>query len=462
MAADSLIDEHVSRAQCLKALTALHSYASKKQAERDSNELLPSREEHVWLVVGTKVMHPEKKLKPHRIPLKHPLVDPRSTSICLITKDPQREYKDKLAAQSVNFVSRVVGITKLKGKFKGFDARRALLQENGMFLADDRVIPLLPSLLGSKFFQAKKQPIPVNLTAKDLKHELERAVESTYFHQNKGTCTSVKLGPLAAPFTPAKLLDNLESALPAVVAAIKGGWDNVQNLHVKTSTSASLPIWTCELGAGEGARWDGLMEGVEEDGGKEKEKGKKRAAQADEDKDETPKAKKRKHDEAKPKDDDTTPKATPAKKSKDAAASKKAEDAPAAKKAKSDAPVSSKKSKDDAPPSSKKDKVASTPSKPASTPSKSTPSASDKPKSALKSALKPASSPAVSEKPKSALKSSSTSASEGKKEKHATFDLPEKKKKLPGAGAKKDKIVERSAGQKRREKEGRVGKDPKR
>jgi len=31
-----------------------------------------------------------------------------------------------------------------------------LLKENGLFLADDRIIPLLPKLLGSKWFEAKK------------------------------------------------------------------------------------------------------------------------------------------------------------------------------------------------------------------------------------------------------------------------------------------------------------------
>ena len=37
----------------------------------------------------------------------------------------------------------------------------------------------------------KRQPISVNLKRKDLKAELERAIESTYMHQNKGTCTYV-------------------------------------------------------------------------------------------------------------------------------------------------------------------------------------------------------------------------------------------------------------------------------
>jgi ribosome biogenesis protein UTP30 len=88
--------------------------------------------------------------------LAHPLVDPRSAGICLITKDPQREYKDLLAEKGVKFVTRVVGVEKLKGKWKPFEARRMLLRENGLFLADERVVPLLPKLLGKAFFQAKK------------------------------------------------------------------------------------------------------------------------------------------------------------------------------------------------------------------------------------------------------------------------------------------------------------------
>jgi len=89
-------------------------------------------------------------------PIVHPLVDPRISAVCLITKDPQREYKALLESHGIKFISRVIGITKLKGKFKPFEARRMLLKENGMFLADERIIPLLPGLLGSKWFEAKK------------------------------------------------------------------------------------------------------------------------------------------------------------------------------------------------------------------------------------------------------------------------------------------------------------------
>jgi hypothetical protein len=170
-----LIDGHVSVKQCGHAVTALMEYALKRQEKREENELLPGKEESIWLQIAVKEIHGEAKLKPHRMcvetprfpslglcfvwadsPIKYPLVDPRTSAICLITKDPQREYKDLLEEAGVRFINRVVGIEKLKGKFKSFEARRALLHENALFLADERVIPLLPRLLGKIFFTAKK------------------------------------------------------------------------------------------------------------------------------------------------------------------------------------------------------------------------------------------------------------------------------------------------------------------
>lgn len=225
-----LIDGHISVKECGHAVAALMEYALKQQEKREENELLPGKEESIWLQIAVKEIHGEAKLKPHRMcvgtprslslglcfvwadsPIKHPLVDPRTSAVCLITKDPQREYKDLLEEAGVRFINRVVGIEKLKGKFKSFEARRALLHENALFLADERVIPLLPRLLGKIFFTAKKfvsflsalslmiqlddllyrQPIPVCLKRKDLKGELERAIFSTYMHQNRGTCTCV-------------------------------------------------------------------------------------------------------------------------------------------------------------------------------------------------------------------------------------------------------------------------------
>ena len=105
--------------------------------------------------------------------------------MCLITKDPQREYKDLLKEKNIKGVTRVrpppcpralrsttprltvdadlpwrrrqvLGLTKLRTKFKQFEAKRQLLGMYDRFLADDRIVPMLPKLLGSKFWQRRR------------------------------------------------------------------------------------------------------------------------------------------------------------------------------------------------------------------------------------------------------------------------------------------------------------------
>jgi ribosome biogenesis protein UTP30 len=74
----------------------------------------------------------------------------------LITKAPQRTYKDLLETHNIKFVNRVVDTSKLTGKWKPFEARRALCRENDVWLCDDRVVPSMPKVLGKAWFDAKK------------------------------------------------------------------------------------------------------------------------------------------------------------------------------------------------------------------------------------------------------------------------------------------------------------------
>ncbi|KAF9005472.1 ribosomal protein L1p/L10e family-domain-containing protein [Cyathus striatus] len=263
MPTDELIDSHVSLQQCKRAVEALHTHESKKQRQLEETQLLTGKEPYIWLNVTMKSVSPTQKFKPCKIPVVHPIVDPRTSPVCLITKDPQRQYKDLLESNGIKFISRVVGIEKLKGKFKAYEARRVLLKEYDLFLADERVVPLLPKLLGTKFFAAKKQPIPVCLTRKGVKGELERAISSSYMSQNQGTCTAVKVARLG--HTPAQILDNIKAAIPSIIKHVKGGWENIQSFQLKTSTSVSLPLWNCTLDDSEEGRWHGLTTGGDEE-----------------------------------------------------------------------------------------------------------------------------------------------------------------------------------------------------
>ena len=105
--------------------------------------------------------------------------------------------------------------------------------------------------------------------------------------------------------TPSQIVDNIKTALPAIANAIKGNWDNIQSLNIKTNSSVSLPIWSCTLDGAEGGRWNGLqleeeevleMDGEESDAEEVKpqkgptSKGRKRSSSSDEE-EEKPKKK---------------------------------------------------------------------------------------------------------------------------------------------------------------------------
>ena len=67
MAVDDLIDYHVSVKQCKRAIKALHTHALKISKAKEEKELLPGKEENIWLVLSVKKTTPEKKLKPHKM-----------------------------------------------------------------------------------------------------------------------------------------------------------------------------------------------------------------------------------------------------------------------------------------------------------------------------------------------------------------------------------------------------------
>ena len=125
------------------------------------------------------------------------------------------------------------------------------MKEHDLFLVDDRIVLEMPRVLGKSWLQAMKSPIPISLKRADLKAELERAISSTYIRISKGTSLSIKLGSLSN-HTLEQLYENLVAVIPHLAVRMPmGGWDNVQSLHIKTTTSTSLPIWNCALAMGD-------------------------------------------------------------------------------------------------------------------------------------------------------------------------------------------------------------------
>ncbi|KAH6588503.1 hypothetical protein BASA61_005899 [Batrachochytrium salamandrivorans] len=196
--------------------------------------------ENLWVVIATKKMPEKLRIKPVAVPLPHTIL-PEDAEICLIVKDPQREYKDLIKNSGISRISRVIGISKLKAKFKPYEAKRQLCATYEMFLADERVLALLPPLLGKTFFEKKKHPAAVDLKKTNVKAEIERAINCTYLHLNKGVCNALKAGSVL--LTAEQNVENIMAATKGAVEKLPGKWGNIQSVHIKTATSVALPVY---------------------------------------------------------------------------------------------------------------------------------------------------------------------------------------------------------------------------
>ncbi|KAK5121611.1 hypothetical protein LTR85_004783 [Meristemomyces frigidus] len=280
--------------QTLRASTALlrkiQTDESTRQTTSEKPSLLADADEEdveddvpVWLILTTKKHIVDKKrLKPGKIVLPHPYLDAKDESlrICLITADPQRRYKDLVTDPSFPIelgkrIQRVMGLEKLKTKYKAYETRRQLLSEYDVFLADDRIITYLPQILGKVFYKGgSKRPIPVSLEGKrqskdeqgnkrrklseggtkvvktevkptDVAHEIERALSSALVHLAPSTTTAVKVGK--ASMEPAHLQENVETAVQGLVDRyVPQQWRNVRSVHIKGPNTVALPIWLAE------------------------------------------------------------------------------------------------------------------------------------------------------------------------------------------------------------------------
>ena len=61
-----------------------------------------------------------------------------------------KEAKQRLAQQQQAGIKKVVGLSKLRGKYEAFEAKRQLCDSFDLFLADERVLPSLPKLIGAE------------------------------------------------------------------------------------------------------------------------------------------------------------------------------------------------------------------------------------------------------------------------------------------------------------------------
>jgi len=167
-----------------------------------------------------------------------------------VAGEGSKEAKARLAAGEACGVAKVIGLSKLKTDFVPHEAKRRLCASYDLFLADERILPLLPPLLGKTFFKKKKHPIPVDLEGpkRDWAAAIRRATAATYLYLGDGACSAVRVGRSGQA---AEAVAANAAAAAAAVAALfsgkegqKDGWASIRSLYLKTNASVALPIYT--------------------------------------------------------------------------------------------------------------------------------------------------------------------------------------------------------------------------
>lgn len=144
----------LDREQVKKAVVALLKHESGGAKGKKSQLFEETDSKVISLVLGMKEFPKVKRTKPHQIAVPHSLHS--ASEICIIVKDPQKALKERLEAEPIDGVVKVIGLTKLRDNYKTFEAKRNLCDSYDLFMVDRRVLPMLPKLIGKSFFQKKK------------------------------------------------------------------------------------------------------------------------------------------------------------------------------------------------------------------------------------------------------------------------------------------------------------------
>ncbi|PON70532.1 Ribosomal protein [Parasponia andersonii] len=241
--AETTTPPRVSPKTVEKAVKALLKWRnSKSQIQKPQ---LLDEDEFVYLVLTLKKIPPRDRINAHKVPLPHSLLS-ESSELCLIIDDRSKSNltKDdaakKISSEGIP-VSKVLRLSKLKSDYQPFESKRKLCDSYDVFLADKRVVPLLPRLLGKQFFKKKKIPVPVDLRHKNWKEQIERACGSALLFLRTGTCSVVRVAK--ASMGSEAIVENVVAAVNGIVEIVPRKWGNVRSFHVKLLESLALPIY---------------------------------------------------------------------------------------------------------------------------------------------------------------------------------------------------------------------------
>jgi len=183
--------------------------------------------------------------KPTRVKLPHSLfsLDEEDNTICLFCRSDDKESITAfLEKNPIAGLTKVVSINDAKKHYVQIKDKKQLLKDHTHFITDSRIAGQLYNILGNTFSSRNDYPVQINFTnPAQLPKLVQTVIDSTYFH-NAGKNISIRMGHTGMPAN--FVLENILEGLPFAIEKLKNEWKDVHNIHLKTSDSAALPIYS--------------------------------------------------------------------------------------------------------------------------------------------------------------------------------------------------------------------------
>lgn len=230
-----------------RAVEGLLAYELKNAAEREEKSLLGAGySKPFFATVQLKKMISKPVVKPVRVKIPYSLFSPEANddTVCLFCRSEDKEaIIEFLAKNPVEGLTKIVSLNDLKKQYKEFENRKKLYKEHTHFLCDMRIVAHLYNLLGKSFLSKhSNSPIPIDYNhVHGIPAAVMQCVSSSYMHL-KGSVISIKLGTTL--LTKKHIAMNIVQGLDFAVSKLHGGWKDVLSIHLKTSDSPALPVYT--------------------------------------------------------------------------------------------------------------------------------------------------------------------------------------------------------------------------
>lgn len=216
--------------------------------------MLDIGDDFIYVEIVLSKVPEQYSIRPIQISLPVPIYSESLNSrFCIFTKDPQREFKDKIKDMKIPLIAKAHGFSKIAKKFPVYKEKHKLFYSYDQFFCDYKIYNLLKKPTGKIFYERKKIPYPID--CENVPEHLKSKYDSyekylndlgnyTYFIMGNGPVYTVKVGRISMGVKDLvkNIIHGIYNTIPHILKqSIKH--TSVRCISIKTYNSISLPVF---------------------------------------------------------------------------------------------------------------------------------------------------------------------------------------------------------------------------